>query len=110
MGFIPEPTPEMGEYSTEVRSTSFYLRANGRPVYLYCDPYKTVDHKIVEEALKFADLHRASTSFRVKDALTQDFLEKVEKAVDHGRTGTVELLIEDIPKIRALLDQVEAHQ
>lgn len=77
MGYVPQSTPNMGEYSVEVRSESFYLSgARGRTmeerksgvrhgIELYPDPYPD------------------------------------------GRQGTVELLIEDIPKLRASLDLVE---
>ncbi len=50
MGFCVDPTPEMGEYSVEVRRESFYLRDDDQ---------------------------------------------------------SIEILIEDIPKIREALDQVE---
>lgn len=71
MGFIPEPTLEMGEYTVEVRRESFYLRgaetkagAERHAIWIYPD-------------LRFE------------------------------RQGMVEILIEDIPKIRAALDLVE---
>lgn len=73
MGFCPESTPEMGEYSVEVRRESFYLRG--------ADSYNgSVEHAI--------ELYPSSSG---------------------GHLGTVEILIEDIPKIRAALDLVEAN-
>ena len=75
MGYCPDPSPDMGEYSIEVRNESFYLRGeqpkhvdSRHGIYLYLSTY-----------------------------------ESGEKA----RQGTCEILIEDIPKIRAALDQVE---
>lgn len=71
MGYVAQPTPEMGEYSVEVRSESFYLMGE--------DSYgkDSVPHGI------FVYLNHES------------------------RQGTAEILIEDIPKIRAALDQAE---
>lgn len=76
MGHLPDSTPEMGEYSVEVRRESFYLKGE----YLF-DPEqgRYVKHK---------------------HAIT------VYENGDCGQ-GTVEILIEDIPKIRAALDLVE---
>lgn len=69
MGMQLDPTPEMGEYSVEVRRESFYLQGEytgdgqkRHAIHVYPDPC--------------------------------------------GQ-GNVEILIEDIPKIRAALDQVE---
>jgi hypothetical protein len=71
MGLILESTPEMGEYSVEVRRESFYLRG--------ADSYdKPMRHAI-----------------------------ELYPSPPGGRQGTVEILIEDIPKIRAALDEVE---
>jgi len=70
MGFCLDSTPEMGEYTVEVRRESFYLRGadsyNGdtkHGIYIYPNP--------------------------------------------PSQQGTVEILIEDIPKIRAALDHIE---
>lgn len=72
MGYVAEPTPEMGEYSVEVRSESFYIRGG--------DSYKgPVEHGIYVYPNPYPD----------------------------GHQGTAEILLEDIPKIRAALDQVE---
>lgn len=73
MGYCPESTPEMGEYSIEVRRESFYLRGD--------DTYN-------EEKRHAIELYPSS------------------KDKSHNQ-GTVEILIEDIPKIRASLDLVE---
>ncbi len=75
MGYCPDPTPEMGEYSVEVRSESFYLRG---------EQPKEQDsrHGIYLYLSHFYNGERA-------------------------RQGTCEILKEDIPKIRAALDQVE---
>jgi hypothetical protein len=74
MGCCIESTPEMGEYSVEVRSESFYLR--GEDSYL---------------------------------AVQRHALFVYPNPSPDGRQGTVEILIEDIDKIRACLDAVEAH-
>ena len=65
MGFCPTPTPEMGEYSVEIRRESFCIGSE-------------VDND-----------NRFNCT-----------------ACGHNR---VEILLADIPKIRAALDQVEAH-
>lgn len=76
MGHILESTPEMGEYSVEVRRESFYLRGE--------DTYD-------KEARHAIELYPSS------------------RDNSHGQ-GTVEILIEDIPKIRAALDLVEKYK
>ncbi len=71
MGMMLDPTPEMGEYSVEVRSESFYLTG--------ADSYNQthIPHTI--------GVYPSGTS----------------------DSGTVEIEIADIPKIRTALDQVE---
>lgn len=73
MGMCLDPTPEMGEYSVEVRRESFYLRGED------------------------------STHFDQRHAI------ELYPHYAGGNQGTVEILIEDIPKIRAALDQVEQY-
>jgi hypothetical protein len=73
MGLCLESTPEMGEYSVELRRESFYLRGE--------DSYD-------QERRHAIELYPSSSDGR------------------HGQ-GTVEILIEDIPKIRAALDLIE---
>lgn len=73
MGLCLDSTPEMGEYSVEVRRESFYLRG--------ADTYERAQRHAIE-------LYPSSQDGR------------------HSQ-GTVEILIEDIPKIRAALDLVE---
>jgi hypothetical protein len=70
MGFCPDSTPEMGEYSVEVRRESFYLRGAS-----------TYNVRPQRHAIHIYD--------------------------DGQGQGTVEILTEDIPKIRAALDLVE---
>jgi hypothetical protein len=77
MGHLPKPTPEMGEYSLEIRAESFYLR--GEDGY---DGNNSKRHGII-------------------------VYKHNEKPC---ALGTAEILLEDIPKIRAALDQVERHQ
>jgi hypothetical protein len=72
MGMCLDSTPEMGEYSVEVRRESFYLRGE--------DSY-------FEERRHAIQVYPSSEG-------------------RHSQ-GTVEILIEDIPKIRAALDAVE---
>jgi hypothetical protein len=64
MGFCPDSTPEMGEYSVELRRESFIISSK-------------------------SDRHAISCTGCCHTA--------------------VEVLYEDIPKIRAILDQVEKH-
>lgn len=75
MGMCLDSTPEMGEYSVEVRRESFYLRGE--------DSYGRPKRHALE-------LYPSSNDG------------------SHNQ-GTVEILIEDIPKIRACLDAVEQH-
>jgi hypothetical protein len=84
----------MGEYSIEVRCESFYLRGEdnfvrtgSRP----CPPKCDVEGKHV---------HAVYDNVRQRHAIT------VYPKGD-SRQGSVEILIEDIPKIRAALDQAE---
>jgi len=96
MGFCLTETEAMGEYGGEVRRESFYLRGEtnefkevgtqpchcGKPDCRATEPryeYQKARHGIV-----------------------------VYENGDCGQ-GTVEILIEDIPKVRAVLDAVEAH-
>lgn len=72
MGMCLEPTPEMGEYTVEVRRESFCLRGEDT----YEGPRRHAIHLYPN---------------------------------DCGQ-GTAEILIEDIPKIRAALDQVEKYR
>lgn len=82
MGFLPEMPPEAGEYHVEVRRESFYLAGE--------DPHWWVH----EDALK--PRHAISMYPQAPDGSTDIPI------------GTIEILIEDIPKIRACLDTVEA--
>jgi hypothetical protein len=69
MGLILDSTPEMGEYSVEVRRESFHLSGGKEPHTICVYPNYHLDVALLE--------------------------------------GTCEILIEDIPKIRAALDLVE---
>lgn len=95
MGLIVGPTPEMGEYSVEVRSKSFVLGGednfvvnNSVPCPGKCD--------VVGE-------HRHSGGGRYE---RRRHAIEVYRHGDCGQ-GAVEILISDIPKIRAVLDTVE---
>jgi hypothetical protein len=87
MGFCVESTPEMGEYSVEVRSESFYL--NGE--------YNV----LTEEELE---------SYQAGETMYHKRRHGIV-VYENGETGqgTTEILIEDIPKLRAALDEVERH-
>lgn len=74
MGMCLDSTPEMGEYSVEVRRESFYLRG------------------------EYAPQHRARHAI------------EVYPEPGNPTQGSIELLIEDIPKIRAALDLVEKYR
>jgi len=71
MGHCPDSTPEMGEYSVEIRRESFYLRG--------ADSYNGPARHAIE----------------------------LYPSPHGGSQGTIEILLEDIPKIRACLDLVE---
>jgi hypothetical protein len=71
MGYLARPTPQMGEYSVEVRRESFIIRGE--------DDY---------------------------DSPRRHVLHLSPRRPGH-RTGSAEILLEDIPKIRAALDQAE---
>jgi hypothetical protein len=77
VGYCAEPTPEMGEYHVEVRRESFYLRGEDDYDYAY-NGAEQPRHAII-----------------------------LYPRTEGCLTGTIEFLIEDIPKIRAVLDQVE---
>jgi hypothetical protein len=71
MGYCAQPTPDMGEYSVEVRHESFILRGE--------DSYEgEKEHGLFVWAVPAG-----------------------------GHQGSVEILLADIPKIRAALDQAE---
>jgi hypothetical protein len=80
MGHILTETPEMGEYHSEVRRESFYISG---------------EDNFVPKGMGGGYEPR-------RHAVT---------VYEHGDCGqgTAEFLIEDIPKIRAVLDAVEAY-
>lgn len=95
MGYVADPTEEMGEYSVEVRDESFYLRGE----------YNVQENEAIAcpGNCDVIGSHKHSGGIRYvnrRHAIT------VHETGD-SRQGTVEILIEDIPKIRAALDQVE---
>jgi hypothetical protein len=86
MGYIPQPTPEMGEYSVEVRRESFYLMGE------YNGPTdEEWKHERSQPGFKYRKRRHGIVVYENDDT---------------GQ-GTVEILTEDIPKIRAALDLVE---
>lgn len=114
MGFIPESTPEMGEYSIEVRNESFYLRGSNN----YCwSRYVGPEDEASGEADEVRDegggyqTEISDRDFRPAGGFIYGVEERryaltLYPSSDAGQ-GTVEILLEDIPKIRAALDQVE---
>lgn len=133
MGHILDETPEMGEYGGEVRNESFYLsgedthdwRYNGAPrprhaPILYVDSHEvtlsaremTPDDR--ERAEWIIDRHQINDPIVLKAIrdLIEDGKAARERRMKERSTmsaGTIEFLIEDIPKIRAVLDAVEKH-
>jgi hypothetical protein len=130
VGHIPAPTPEMGEYSTEVRRESFYL--NGESTYGHVyegqprphSPVLYVERRPLAGGDPLTDKERIRLEWVIAhgsaadpvvqdahDALLDDArawrLRAKEEYERVTTVGTVEFLIEDIPKIRALLDLVE---
>jgi hypothetical protein len=97
MGYCAEPTPEMGEYSVEVRSESFYLR--GEDTYGFGPPKPCPERCDV-----VGTHHHGGEPVWVKQ---KHAIYVYPVPVQSARQGTIELLIEDIPKIRAALDQAE---
>lgn len=96
MGYCAQPTPEMGPYSVEVRGESFVLGGEdnfevgeSRPCPRGgCDVIG--DHRHAGEGRYVRRRHA--------------FTLHVQPSVNQGR---IEALIEDIPMIRAALDQAE---
>ena len=80
MGFIPDPTPEMGEYRVEVRRESFYIHGED-----------SFGHNFKSEPAPRHSIYVYRTS----------------GPTNSTNIGVAEILIEDIPKIRAALDLVE---
>src|ERR1039458_10219245 len=86
MGFCMNSTPEMGEYEVEVRRESFYLRGeyNG---------HSDEDYERSKPEKPYVERRHGIG------------------VCENGDTdqGTVEILLEDIPKVRAALDAIEQH-
>jgi hypothetical protein len=97
MGYILEQAPEMGEYSGEVRRESFYLR--GEHGYEQIGTVRCPSDCNVIGPHEHADYGYVDK----RHALV------VYPESEGRHQGTVEILLEDIPKIRAVLDAVEAH-
>lgn len=97
MGMILESTPEMGEYNVEVRSESFYISGEDHTFAKADLPCPGAGCDVVGE-------HRHSGGIEYR---------KVEHSIfvygDRSGQGTAEILIADIPKIRAALDEIEAY-
>lgn len=135
MGFLPDPTKEMGEYSVEIRTShgTFYLHGEDpydhvhegakRPRHaltLYVerkplgdDEGRMMDEVEYERAVWVVDHGQpddpvVQTAFKM---LIEDGRAWKARAIEESRRvttcGMVEFLIEDIPKLRAALDQVE---
>ena len=109
MGYLPPPTPEMGEYHVEIRRESFYLRrADGIIAYVTLSH----DEKKIGEALAMARrLVKAEAEHdlpAICGVLEEEFTRAVKRVTSYDHMhASCELLTGDIPKIRAALDQVE---
>lgn len=97
MGFILQSTPEMGEYGVEVRSESFCLggeynfeRIGEKPCPAGCD----VDGDHTHSEYGHVKKRHSIIMYPVSEEVNQ---------------GTVEILIEDIPKIKACFDEIEKY-
>ena len=114
MGYIIDSTPEMGEYHVEVRRASFYLSGDANmvwyrptptcrrdPIFPIHEEDDASDFELSDDQVKpgkgweFGSATRTHGIYVYQDA--------------ESRQGTAEILIEDIPKIRAALDQVESY-
>lgn len=95
MGYTAKPTPKMGEYSVEVRSESFIL--SGEDNVVENDSVRCPGHcDVVGD-------HRHSGGIRYERRKHGIF---VYPRGDSGQ-GAIEVLVADIPKLRAALDQAE---
>lgn len=115
MGFILEKTPEMGEYHAEVRSESFYI--SGEPSHAWV----RVKNSSAEQADRLEGrLSYDDPRIEVSDSQTRPdgegwtirYIERRHAFFlyrDGSGQGTAEMLIEDIPKIRAVIDAVAAY-
>lgn len=96
MGFLISQTPEMGEYHVEARSESFVIGGSST----HCWKNARTGEINTDEADPGAGW--VFSKYEPRHAF---FVYTYPKE----RQGTVEGLIEDIPKIRACLDAVEAY-
>lgn len=109
MGFMHEPTPEMGLFSVETRRESFYLK-HPDGIIAYVD--LNHDAKKIDAALAIArrifDAELKNDLPGVIAALKSEFAARVRAVTsyDHFK-GMVEIPYEDIPQIRAAFDQAE---
>lgn len=100
MGYVlsdDELTPAAGEYSGEVRSESFYLAGESnfvRKGTVPCPPDCTAEGEHTHGDWGYVEQRHGIFVYPVSEEVNQ---------------GSIEILIEDIPKIRAVLDAVERH-
>lgn len=116
MGCVLESTPEMGEYSVEVRRESFYLRGSSNFVWhrslVNRKPTKACTEILETRGgpVEIADQdNRPVGQGWVADYINRRHAIHVRESGDTGQ-GTVEILLEDVPKIRAALDAIEAYE
>lgn len=115
MGAILEQSPEMGEYHTEVRRESFYLRGEHNAAWVRSlkdgrGLTKTgvacmIDGEKFE--MREDDFKPRGEGWEYRFGITRRHA--IHMYPDHCNQGSIELLIEDIPKIRAVLDAVEKY-
>lgn len=101
MGFILEELPEAYPYHGEVRTESFYLSGAQNFTWSRIDP--ETNERVFWDADERPEGEGWETGYYVR----RHGIYVYENP--YTRQGTVEILIEDIPKIRAVLDQIEAH-
>jgi hypothetical protein len=117
MGFVHEPTQDMGPFHVETRRESFYLRKGSGSVVsddgilVYLNRYPTVSeagYDAIEKAVRdlVASEQRGDPPV-VQNAWRVRARAACDGAVTVVKTGSVEFLYEDIPAIRAAFAQAE---
>lgn len=137
MGFILDTSaPEFGEYGAEVRSESFYLHGEDTTAHVYKGA--PLPHHVIRVYPQFKpqpdgqaprasldDINQSKwildNSIGARDPVVRSAYDRITRELAHAlafeqrwkerivNVGAIELLIEDIPKLRAVLDAVEAH-
>lgn len=106
MGFIPAMPPECGEYSVEIRRESFYLRGE--------DGFEQTGEHPCPQGCDVVGPH-AHGEWGYVEKRHALFVYPNDSGMDVPPTlrtgqGTVEILLEDIPKVMACLRLVAEHE